>query len=96
MITELEARKDARKSFYGKARVEIKEDGTEVLWSYSTQVILISPQGEIKVLGKWSQTTTRHQKEFLYQRGYNDKEIKMMLNNPNKVFQQTEKGLEMV
>ena len=62
MIYELSARFDSRKSFYGKAKVEEK-NGNYYLYSYGTLVSKIEG-GKLEHLGKWSQTTTRHQKEF--------------------------------
>ena len=60
---ELEARYDARKSFYGKATVYAMKDGRFVLVSYSTPVAEVK-DGVVTIYGKWSQTTTRHQNEF--------------------------------
>ena len=62
-IFELVPRYDTRKSFYGKARVVDHEDGTIELQSYNTTVSRCV-NGKVEELGKWSQTTTRHQKEF--------------------------------
>lgn len=62
-IYELEARFDARKSFYGKAHVIDHEDGTLELQSYDT-IVSRCVNGKVEELGKWSVTTTRHQKEF--------------------------------
>ena len=62
-IYELEARFDARKSFYGKAHVIDHEDGTLELQSYDT-IVSRCVNGKVEELGKWSATTTRHQKEF--------------------------------
>ena len=62
-IYELEARFDARKSFYGKAKVIDYEDGTFELQSYDT-IVSRCVNGKVEELGRWSQTTTRHQKEF--------------------------------
>ena len=62
-IFELVPRYDARKSFYGKARVIDHEDGTVELQSYDT-IVSRCVNGKVEELGKWSQTTTRHQKEF--------------------------------
>ena len=62
-IHELEARFDARKSFYGKAHIIDHEDGTVELQSYNT-IVSRCVNGKVEELGKWSQTTTRHQKEF--------------------------------
>ena len=62
-IFELVPRYDARKSFYGKARVVDHEDGTLELQSYDT-IVSRCVNGKVEELGKWSATTTRHQKEF--------------------------------
>lgn len=62
-IYELEARFDARKSFYGKAHVFDHENGTYELQSYDT-IVSRCVNGKVEELGTWSQTTTRHQKEF--------------------------------
>ena len=84
VMYELEARFDARKSFYGKAEVmesvafpyiELK------LFSYGTLVARATQNVETnkitcEYLGKYSQTTTRHQKEFFRQLNLCDKEIK--------------------
>lgn len=35
---ELGIRFDSRQSFYGKAKVELYSDNSEILWSYSTPV----------------------------------------------------------
>lgn len=62
-IYDLSARYDARKSFYGKAQVIDHENGLIELKSYNT-IVSRCKDGKIEHLGKWSQTTTRHQKEF--------------------------------
>ena len=62
-IYELEARFDVRKSFYGKAHVIDYENGTFELQSYNT-IVSRCVNGKVEELGKWSNTTTRHQKEF--------------------------------
>lgn len=62
-IFELVPRYDSRKSFYGKARVVDHEDGTIELQSYDT-IVSRCVNGKVEELGKWSATTTRHQKEF--------------------------------
>lgn len=63
-IYELSACYDARKSFYGKAHIIIDyENGTLLLQSYNT-IVSRCVDGKVEELGKWSQTTTRHQKEF--------------------------------
>ena len=74
-VYDLKSRYDARDSFYGKARVDDREDGSKVLYSYNTPVCMITKDGEVKLLRKgylgWfsSQTTLRHVKEFLKQHG---------------------------
>ena len=62
-IFELVPRYDMRKSFYGKARVVDHENGTIELQSYDT-IVSRCVNGKVEELGKWSATTTRHQKEF--------------------------------
>ena len=62
-IFELSTRYDARKSFYGKAHVIDHENGTIELLSYDT-IVSRCVNGKVEELGKWSATTTRHQKEF--------------------------------
>lgn len=79
-VYELSPKSDSRKSFYGKATVDVSDDGkTQTLISYNTPVCRIETldNGEKKVtlLRKgylsWasSQTTLRHVKEFLKQNG---------------------------
>lgn len=85
----LECRYDSRKSFYKKAKVEIKEDNityNELLYSYGTLVAIytkdkITGLEQFTYCGKYSQTTTRHQKEFFRQNGLSDKEIKELFIN---------------
>lgn len=62
-IYELEARFDARNSFYSKAHVIDHENGTFELQSYDI-IVSRCVNGKVEELGKYSQTTTRHQKEF--------------------------------
>ena len=70
---DLGTRYDSRQSFYGKARVDVK-DNKQVLYSYGTPVCMIKG-GDVTLLPHWScsQTTLRHVKEFLKQNGYDDK-----------------------
>lgn len=94
MMYELSCRYDARKSFYGKAKVKYFENESgvifrEELYSYGTLVATIVrydfkgkiEKVEYNYLGKYSQTTTRHQKEFFKQGGLTDKEIKELFKN---------------
>ena len=60
---ELEARFDSRKSFYGKAHIIDHGNGFYQLQSYDT-VVSECRDGKVTHLGKWSNTTTRHQREF--------------------------------
>lgn len=74
-VVKLEPEYDHRKSFYGKARVEEKPDGTKILWSYNTPVAKVE-NGKATLLRRgyygWfsSPTTLRHVKEFLRQNGF--------------------------
>lgn len=65
---ELQARFDARASFYGKAHV-YKEGEKLVLRSYDTDVAHIKSD-EARVYDTHSNTTLRHIKEFLLQNGF--------------------------
>lgn len=68
---ELEARHDARASFYGKAIVEVDDDGIERLYSYGTHVATYYPKNDSVVVYGWhSQTTGRHINEFIQQFGF--------------------------
>lgn len=86
---ELDCRYDSRASFYGKAKVEIVRNTYEQvqnLYSYGTLVAsIIDDFKNIKRKyiygGKYSQTTTRHQKEFFKQNGLSDKQIKELFKN---------------
>lgn len=62
-IFELSARYDSRKSFYGKAHVIDHENGVFELRSYNT-IVSRCINGVVEHLGEWSQTTSRHQREF--------------------------------
>lgn len=63
---------DSSKSFYGKAWVDAKPDGTQILYSYGTPVCRVE-DGKATLLHKgyhgWSSsaTTLRHVREFLRQ-----------------------------
>lgn len=87
MLYELDCRYDTRNSFYGKAKVlETKNKNVKdyKLFSYGTLVARITRIGGKMVchyFGKYSCTTTRHQKEFFKQNGLSDKEIKDLFKN---------------
>lgn len=56
---------DGRKSFYGKAVVELDAAGTETLYSYNTPIIKRTVSGElVKLWDGWTSTTGRHIKAF--------------------------------
>ena len=68
MKTELRSIYDSRKSFYGRALVEI-DDNKKTLYSYNTKVAVIENE-KVVVFGIYSATTLRHIKEFLKQNGF--------------------------
>lgn len=70
-VSELSPQYDARKSFYGKAKVVTDSDGTQILYSYNTPVAEIK-NGKAILRAMWdsSSTTLRHVKEFLRQNGF--------------------------
>lgn len=86
MVYNLDCRYDARQSFYGKAKVEQEEKDNLIinnLYSYGVLVAqritnIDTMKTTYKYLGKYSQTTTRHQKEFFKQNGLTDNEIKKL------------------
>ena len=89
MKYDLDCRYDTRASFYGKAKVEEYEDNnvkTLHLLSYGTFVAnIVYYKNENRVVyeyfGRYSQTTTRHQKEFFRQNGLSEREIKELFKN---------------
>ena len=94
MLYDLECRYDARQSFYGKAKVKTFVNDNNIifrkeLYSYGTLVATMvceDYKGKIEKIiyeyfGKYSQTTTRHQKEFFRQNGLSDKQIAELFKN---------------
>lgn len=83
---------DSRKSFYKKALVKIKEDNisyNELLYSYGTLVAIytkdkITDLEQFNYLGNFSQTTTRHQKEFFRQKGAILEEVNKLIRKGRK------------
>lgn len=56
---------DGKKSFSGKALVEICKNGDEVLHSYGTPIIKHTKSGKlVKLWNGWTATTGRHIKAF--------------------------------
>lgn len=74
---------DSVKSFYNKATVDTKADGTETLYSYNTKVAQIK-NGKLSLFGYYSQTTARHVNEFLQQNGLNRLTKSEMLKQATK------------
>lgn len=90
MEYELNCQYDTRQSFYGKAKIRVCEESKNIthleLLSYGTLVAnYVYYKNENKKVyeyfGKYSQTTTRHQKEFFKQNGLSDKQIKELFKN---------------
>lgn len=86
-IYDMTCQFDTQKSFYGKAKIketQRKEVIHKELLSYDTLVASCTEYKDKKVfeyLGKFSQTTTRHQKEFFKQLGLSNKEIEELFKN---------------
>ena len=79
-LKELQATYDSRKSFYGKAQLIETDDKVE-LHSYDTIVATYYKNEDKFVLhGKYSPTTTRHQKEFGKQLGFRAKNSKELFD----------------
>jgi len=57
---------NGRKSFYGKAKVEVLDDGKEILYSYNTPIVERANDGTLKRLyfAEPSMTTCTHVKSF--------------------------------
>ena len=58
---------NGRKSFYGKAKVKVLGDGSEILQSYDTDIIERTSNGRLYLLcdeSKLSMTTCTHIKSF--------------------------------
>ena len=68
---ELATEFSPRKSFYGKAQVLHLQNGAKLLKSYNTIVAIVytDDNGETNfaINGKYSATTTSHQREFIRQ-----------------------------
>jgi len=70
---DLSPSRSSRKSFYGKAKVMVNDDGSETLYSYDTPIMTKTADGNFKRhWDGWSQTTGRHIAEFsgLGKKGY--------------------------
>lgn len=74
-----------RASYYGKAVIYTLENGTKVLRSYDTLVAIYYQDPETReeyyaINGKYSSTTTVHQRDFLYQIAGVDIPAKKLIN----------------
>lgn len=70
LVTDLSVIFDARKSFYGKAKVIYYDNGIIELQSYNTIVCrLNTTKRTCNIYGYYSKTTARHIREFLKQMG---------------------------
>jgi hypothetical protein len=75
---------DNRKSFYGKAQIKLIDgvNVTKELYSYDTLVARVKHTIDDKTIftynGYFSQTTTRHQKEFFFQEGLHQKDWELL------------------
>jgi len=88
MEYELRCIHNNRKSFYNKAVVIIENNKT-ILRSYHTDVAYIE-NGQAIVKGAFSNTTTRHIKEFLLQNGFKADNWKQI----NRDYSQTKEAIE--
>jgi hypothetical protein len=67
---------NGRKSFYGKAIVKRFDDGSEVLQSYTTDVLKRTADGRyIRLWSGWSMTTGTHIKSYC---GMSKKELEKL------------------
>lgn len=67
---------DSHKSFYGKAKVIISDNRSEVLYSYDTPIIRRNASGKLERLWSgWSATTGNHIAAFC---GLNKKQYEAM------------------
>lgn len=98
MIYELPTIYDSRKSFYGKAKVKtVERDSTKVmtLYSYDTKVACVVLDKETgsktyNLFGVFSNTTTRHQKEFFQKMGMSEKDVDDLFKEYRKLKKESE------
>lgn len=80
---------DSRKSFYGKAVIKLYEDDDVIkkeLLSYGTlvaQLVYYKKKKKIvyEYFGRYSQTTSRHQREFFRQECLNENKLKELFKS---------------
>lgn len=75
---------DRAKSFYGKARVEMTDDGIYRLFSYNTEVAQFENKGDAPIFTRlwpgWSLTTQRHVNAFFDLLGFYELDYKGKAN----------------
>ena len=81
---QLESIYSTQKSFYGRAVVDVLDNGHKILTSYNTDVCELDENNNIIEIGYYSRTTARHINEFLMQHGHN-KMTKKEIENFNKI-----------
>ena len=77
--TKLTPSYSSQRSYYGKANVR-EENGKQILKSYTTDVAEIE-NGRARVFGLYSNTTTRHIKDFLKQNGFKAENSKQIMQD---------------
>lgn len=70
-LVNLEPRGINQKSFYGKAKIMIRDNGDRVLFSYDRPVASVEGGKLYRLWNGWSLTTMRHINSFLLGEGYN-------------------------
>ena len=55
---------------YAQAHENFFDDGTVELWSYTTRIISITPEGWLHCTGTYSMTTIKHIGWFMRERGF--------------------------
>ena len=63
---------------YAQTFVRIFDDNTVELWSYTTRIISITPEGWLSVTGLYSMTTIKHIGWFMRERGFTYQLAKQM------------------
>ena len=63
---------------YAQAHENFFDDGTVELWSYTTRIISIAPDGWLHVTGLYSMTTIKHIGWFMRDRGFTYQLAKQM------------------
>ena len=63
---------------YAQAHVNFFDDNTVELWSYTTRIISITPEGWLSVTGLYSMTTIKHIGWFMRERGFTYQLAKQM------------------